>query len=246
VFLRLVNFRTLFYIGDEVYCLKDYQNLQSSSLGEKTMGVKILVMQMVLLCMAAACHEGNGGESGDADGDQTTDDGLEAVEDNVADPVLGEGWMEGEVLGEAMDAEPDNADLSPDGDAAEGGDAADAVDADELEPGYGGVLCGFGVCLPEDTDNICCVIESPPAQECVGAVGDECAMYLTCDGPEDCGGSGAVCCWISFVSMTHCDPASCDPDPVLCHQDADCSPSGFCCPRSEYGYAHKICQAGPC
>ena len=52
-----------------------------------------------------------------------------------------------------------------------------------------------------------------------------------CDGPEDCGGAGHVCCMIQTAS---CTTAEACQGIELCHAPGDCR-GGVCCPQGFCG-----------
>jgi hypothetical protein len=108
--------------------------------------------------------------------------------------------------------------------------------------GYVGVSCGGPTCSPGEN---CCVSETPASLTCTSSTscGD---LLVTCDGPEDCGGTGHQCCMPSgAIIQTTCTTGSCLVGLAMCHTAADCPQGQSCCPGMLFGYSYRSCQATP-
>ncbi len=96
-------------------------------------------------------------------------------------------------------------------------------------PGLDGMPCGLS---PGD---ICCFSAPVVAYVCNRRRWGPCQFGESqCDGPEDCGRCGGICCDRSLAPWereSSCSDRCDEPAHVLCHVDTDC-PAGFtCCGR---------------
>jgi hypothetical protein len=126
--------------------------------------------------------------------------------------------------------------------AACGSGPSTVVDASTATDAVPGIAClTAGICPPPQ---VCChrtgttpACQSP-AQQCVG-------QASLCDGPEDCGGAGAVCCEHPSGAADCAGIVACDGR-TRCHDDAECGAGALCCdpagPSRENGY--RYCTAG--
>ena len=68
-----------------------------------------------------------------------------------------------------------------------------------------------------------------------------------CDGPEDCGGSGALaaCCLFDGIGAA-CSGAGCGSSArFMCHAVSDCAAGESCCALAA-GSGYSVCTAGGC
>jgi len=131
-----------------------------------------------------------------------------------------------------------------------GSDAGPGGGSDAGPGGTMGIDCMGTTC--DETTEQCCVTGGlgggasgmciPRGDECMGGTAD-------CDGPEDCSGSGEICCarveGLSSASST-CTTEMCGGGFTsfeLCHTPADCTDTTqMCCPVMMFGFSGAYCS----
>jgi hypothetical protein len=113
--------------------------------------------------------------------------------------------------------------------------------------GFAGVACGTTTCSDPHPD--CCATNGGGLM-CIDSSTTDCGGALfTCDGPEDCGPPGEVCC-LRFTSSQNGSVCQlgCLQGAILCHVVADCPPAqGYvgCCPLQQ-GSQYRRCSKTAC
>jgi hypothetical protein len=66
-----------------------------------------------------------------------------------------------------------------------------------------------------------------------------------CDGPEDCGGGLAACCYFDSIGAA-CSAAGCGSTARhMCHQVSECAAGESCCPLAA-GTTYSVCTTNSC
>jgi hypothetical protein len=199
----------------------------------------------------------SGGDSGAGGGDSSADT---AKLDTAGEGAAGDAGVDA-----TPDADAPAADQATEALPADAASEPDAPVVPDVVSEPDGVHCGSMTCSP---GLLCCVSgpsDASTSYSCLGSCPDG-GIAASCDGPEDCGSGGGICCAaVAFGAGTppYCPmlgasascKASCPANvPLqcpanaqvrLCHASSDCAgdPSGFtiCCEFAQGGSTVTFC-----